>query len=276
MTQQRGARPIESRSIAQWLLKYSHKKVDLAEYASTWKQWLQNTNNKILTGIEDFAYSDYTQGTSQTFDHFLLRNHKREITIFPGEFQYHQCTGRHLKFSDKINHNSAVIISVPFSDFGKVHPFLFDTLQKCNQFDVPVCLDLAYWGISKNIELHLEEFPCVTDVTSSLSKPFFTLEQHRVGIRFCREYANDGISMINEVGMHNSYSVGLGTHYMNQFSCDYMWETYGDSYYATCSDLNLQFTDTVIFGLGGEEYHEYNRGVPGNNRVCISNNLGDL
>lgn len=276
MKHQKGARPIQSREIAQWHLEYSHKDYSLTEYESSWRQWLQNSDNKIITGLEEFSHCDYTQGTSQTFDHFLLRYHNREILVLPGEFQYHQCAGRHLAFSDTLTKNSAVIISVPFSDLGKVHPNLVDTLEKCNQLGVPVCIDLAYWGISKNIELHLENFPCVVQVTSSLSKPFFTLEQHRVGVRFCRDYANDGISMTNEVGMHNSYSVGLGIHYMNRFDCDYLWQIYSTAYYKVCIDLNLQPTDTVIFGLGGDEYREYNRGIPGNNRVCISNNLRNL
>lgn len=276
MKHQRGARPIPCTEVKNWLSKYSYKNVSLSDYTSVWKTWLENSTHKTLTGLDNFIYSDYTQGTSQTFDHFLLKHHNREVVVFPGEFQYHQCAGRHLKFSDVITEKSALIISVPFSDLGKVHPKLFDTLHQCNNLGVPVCIDLAYWGISKNVELDLNKFPCITEMTSSLSKPFFTLEQHRVGIRFCRDYANDGISMINEVGMSNAYSMSLGVHYMEKFDCDYMWNTFKDSYYLTCSELDLTPTDTVIFGIGGTEYQQYNRGIPENNRVCISHNLRDL
>jgi len=108
-----------------------------------------------------------------------------------------------------------------------------------------------------------------------LSKPFYTLERHRVGIRFTKDYQDDGISMINEVGMSNSYSMSLGVHYMQSFSCDYMWQTYWEKYYSVCSELHLTPTNTVIFGLGGDEYLEYNRGIPNNNRVCISPLLVD-
>jgi hypothetical protein len=272
----RGARPIQSASIAEWYQQYSYTSKTIEEYTTVWRDWLEKSNNKLLLGLDQFGYSDYTQGTSQTFDHFLLKHHNRNIVVFPGEFLYHQCAGRSLNFSNNITNKSALLISIPFSDFGKIHYKLHDTLHLCNQLDVPVCIDLAYWGISKNIQLDLDKFPCIKEVTASLSKPFYTLEQHRVGVRFCREYANDGISMTNEVDMYNSYSVGLGIHYMEKFSCDYMWETYNDSYYKVCKELNLQSTDTVIFGLGGDEYKECNRGIPGNNRVCISNSLRDL
>jgi hypothetical protein len=276
MTHSRGARPIQSKEVLQWLGKFSLTKTDYDKYEYTWRNWLQNSEHKTLTGLENFLYSDYTHGTSQTFDHFLLKHNSRNIIIFPGEFQYHQCTGRYLTFSNIITENSALIISIPFSDSGKAHPELLNTLHKCNQLGVPVCIDLAYWGISKNIELDLDKFPCITEITSSLSKPFFTLEQHRVGVRFCRDYANDGISMINEVGMSNTYSMSLGVHYMEKFNCDHMWKTYNDAYYKICNNLNLHPTDTVIFGLGGDEYKKYNRGVPGNNRVCISDSMRDL
>jgi hypothetical protein len=276
MTHQRGARPIQSRAVANQLSTHIHRGVELTEYSEVWRNWLQQSESKILSGLDDFKYADYTAGTSQTFDHFLLKHHDRKIVALPGEFQYHQCAGRHIEFSNNITEDSALIISVPFSDTGHVHSEFNALMAKCTELGVPVCLDLAYWGIAQNIYLHLEQFPCVTEVTASLSKPFFTLERHRVGIRFTREYQDDGISMINEVGMSNSYSMSLGIHYMNKFSCDYMWQTYWEQYYETCNQLNLLTTNTVIFGLGGEEYTEYNRGIPGNNRVCISPSLADI
>jgi hypothetical protein len=111
---------------------------------------------------------------------------------------------------------------------------------------------------------------------SVLSKPFYTLENHRVGIRFTRDYVDDGISMLNEVNMQNKYSMALGVHYMKQFGPDWNWETYQTRYNEVCDQYNLHPTDTVIFGLGDEVRHsEFNRGVPGNYRVCISEYLNN-
>lgn len=276
MSYQRGARPIQSKDVADHYEQHTFQDTELSNYTQTWRNWLQQSESKIISGLDGFEYADYTAGTSQTFDHFLLKHHNRRIVALPGEFQYHQCAGRHIEFSDTVTEDSALIVSVPFSDTGQVHPEFNNLMQQCTDLGVPVCLDLAYWGIAQNIYLHLEQFPCVTEVTASLSKPFFTLERHRVGVRFTREYQDDGISMINEVGMSNSHSMSLGVHYMNKFGCDYMWQTYWEQYYETCNQLNLLTTNTVIFGLGGEEYAEYNRGIPGNNRVCISPSLADV
>ena len=60
------------------------------------------------------------------------------------------------------------------------------------------------------------------------------------------------------------------------FSPDYNWEKYRDLYETVCGNEDLVWTDTMIFGLGDDIRHsEFNRGVTGNYRVCISDWLGD-
>ena len=278
MSYQRGARPIPSQPIYKHYNNYHKKTVDLHTYDTTWRYWLEETDpSKVLLGLDQFKYADFTNGTSQTFDHFILKyGANRKLVVLPGEFMYHHCAGRHFKFVDTVAAKSALVISVPFSDTGSLHPEFDTLLQKCNRLDVPVCLDLAYWGIARDIHLDLTQYPCVKEVTASLSKPFFTLENHRVGVRFTRDYVDDGISMINEVSMQNTHSMGLGVYYMEKFGSDFMWNLYEKKYEQACKKLKLQPTNTVIFGLGGEEYKEFNRGIPGNNRVCISPTLADL
>jgi hypothetical protein len=82
--------------------------------------------------------------------------------------------------------------------------------------------------------------------------------------------------MLNEVKMQNEYSMALGVEYMRNFSPDYNWEKYGRKYEDICAEENLVYTDTVIFGLGDDVRHsEFNRGVSGNYRVCVSEWLAD-
>ena len=159
---------------------------------------------------------------------------------------------------------------------GVIHPDFEHIMQVCKVHDIPVCLDLAYWGISKNIHIDLNDFPAIQEVTCSLSKPFYTLENHRVGIRFTKQYVDDGVSMLNEVKMQNKYSMALGIEYMRNYSPDYNWEKYRSIYEDVCEQQGLVYTDTVIFGLGDETRHsEFNRGVHGNYRVCVSEWIAD-
>jgi hypothetical protein len=82
--------------------------------------------------------------------------------------------------------------------------------------------------------------------------------------------------MLNEVKMANNYSMALGVEYMKNFSPDYNWEKYENQYIKICEEQDLVWCDTVIFGLGDDVRHaEFNRGVSGNYRVCVSEWLAD-
>lgn len=285
----RGARPIPNKEIKDYYNNFSFNEVSLDHYKDAWLTWINNTKLKSIQGLEAFGYFDYIAGTSHAFDHFVIKNSKKTILTLRGDFQYHHCISKFNKFKyiDYSNVNDlekavskdqsyAMIISVPFSDLGCVHPD-FDTILKfCSKMNISVLLDLAYWGISKNIHIDLNKYPCVDELAFSLSKSFYTLENHRVGIRFTKRYVDDGISMLNEVEMYNKYSMSLGVYYMNQFSADWNWEKYKTKYNELCMQENLKQTDTVIFGLGDKERHShFNRGMPDNFRVCISEALGD-
>jgi hypothetical protein len=282
----RGARPIKNLAIKQHYDNHVYRDVSLDEYAEVWRNWLNYSDTKVIKNLDRFDYADYTQGTSQTFDNFVLKHAvDKEIFCLKGDFQYHACLGKHVRFKYVKDYNHlinsiqgrglhALIISAPFSDYGCVHPEFYDLLNLCEINNFPVCVDLAYWGIAKNIELDLGS-SAIKEVTCSLSKPFYALENHRVGIRFTTTYSDDGISMLNEVNMQNKHSMSLGVHFMKSFGPDWNWETYQDKYEQVCEERNLVYTDTVIFGLGGKEYKQFNRGVPNNNRVCISEYLED-
>lgn len=276
----KGARPIVDHEILEHYQRYDHKCLILSDYILSWSNWLQRSTNKKIIGIDGFKHAHFVQGTSQAFDHFALRHRNQEMLVLPGEFQYHRCIARNKCSSvvdiDNIKKHHAMVISLPFSDTGSQHRDFKKILERCNVAEVDVCLDLAYWGISKNIVFDLDDFPCVKEFTVSLSKPFYMLETHRVGIRFSREYLDDGICMQNEVGSINLYSMGLGKYFLDQFSPDWAWNKYGKVYHDVCQQLDLQPTDTVIFAMGNEHCHvDFNRGVPGQYRVCLSEYLAE-
>lgn len=274
---QKKVTPIASSQVYTHYQRHVYHDVSHSYYSDVWKNWLKNSQNKKIQGLDQFEHSDFCLGTSQAFDHFVLRNSDRVIVTLPGEFQYHGCISRNRGYR-KISYESldlqpgdALIISAPFSDLGTQHPRFDEIMQRCEQLSIPVCLDLAYWGIARNIDIDLSRYPAVTEVVSSLSKPFYILGQHRVGIRFCREYANDGISMQNEVGASNYHAMSLGVHFMQEFSADWCWDTYNAQYRTVLDQHNLGATDCVIFALSDEERHpECNRGIPDNYRVCVS------
>lgn len=283
----KNAQSIKCQQVLDHYNSFKYTPVTIDTYVETWKNWMTNTGshpeNNQLIGLNLYNCVDYTQGTTQAFDQFVLRHSKdRIIAVMPGEFQYHTCVGKYHKV-EKINleftnlrADHALIISMPFSGSGNLYPDFFRLLDLCNDLNVPVCLDLAYWGISKNMKLNLQSYYCIKEVVSSLSKPFSVLANHRVGIRFSRDYLDDGISMINETKMQNFYSMSLGVHFMNRFSAEFMWNHFGEKYRKLLWDYQIEGTESLIFAQGmTDEYAEYNRGHPGMNRLCISHLLDE-
>lgn len=279
MKNQRGARPIKCQNVLEHYAQHKYQEVSVEQYAHYFKNWIQDSENKQILGLSDFQFSDFAQGTSHVFDHFVIKHANRQIVYFAGEFQYHRCISKNIKHRllhkvEDLTAEHALLISFPFSDTGNQHQRFIQILETCNFLNIPVCLDLAYWGIAKDLKINLQQYPCISEIACSLSKPFWKLETHRVGIRFSKEYLDDGISMLNEVKMANSFSMSLGVWFMNKFNNSYNWRRYGDRYYDVCDKMNLKTTNTVIFGLGDKSRHlDYNRGLENNYRICISENL---
>lgn len=281
----KNAQPIKSKDVLDHYNAFQYKSVDLSLYTQAWKNWIFSNPSCVLRGFEHFTTADYIQGTTQAFDHFILRHaSRRTIATMIGEFQYHRCVSKALSFEtihpEKLNlrPDHALIVSVPFSGTGMPLSHLENILNICTRYKIPVLLDLAYWGISRDLpELDLVNHTAVTDIVFSLSKPFFVLANHRIGIRFTRDYVDDGISMINETKMQNNHSMSLGVHFMEKFPANHIWTRFGDRYQDLVKQHSLTATNTIIFALSDQDkYLEYNRGIPGHNRLCVSQFLNEI
>ena len=75
------------------------KIITLVEYERVWREWLNFSKHKSLVGLDNFKIADYTQGTSQSFDNFILRHSKdREILVLSGDFPLIRLSGKHVEF----------------------------------------------------------------------------------------------------------------------------------------------------------------------------------
>ena len=86
----RGARPIVNSEVTEF---HNNLKIDsyptLEEYTNVWREWINYSNSKSLSGLNDFTFADYTQGTSQTFDQFILKHSKdRQIICLSGDIVF--------------------------------------------------------------------------------------------------------------------------------------------------------------------------------------------
>ena len=59
---------------------------------------------------------------------------------------------------------------------------------------------------------------------------------------------------------------------MNKYSADYNCKRWAPQQQDFCRQLGVDPSNTVIFGLGGDNYSEYNRGGD-TNRLCFARYL---
>lgn len=279
----RGAKPVQDREIKKFISTLSPTK-DLdndyiqEEFIEEFFNWINSSKLNNLKGLDIFSNRKITAGTSQTFDHFYWAHQNRRFRFFKGEFMYHSaCLKNEGSYcyieEDKIRLDDAVIVSVPFSDWGTQRDIDY-LLRECESKHVPVLLDFAYYPCTKNIQFDFRKWNCIDTVAFSISKAFPGAEFLRVGIRLQRQDNDDGIDVFNSVEMTARASLSIALSLINKYTVDHNWQHYGVRYNEVCDELNLKPTDCVMFGLGGAEYSDYNRGGEVN-RICISELIGE-
>tara|TARA_B100000029_G_scaffold247372_1_gene244227 strand:- start:960 stop:1841 length:882 start_codon:yes stop_codon:yes gene_type:complete len=241
-------------------------------------KWVQSSNLNNLKGLKAFDNLAYVHGTSQAFDAFYAENKNRRFRCFKGDFFYHSISWRNnytysFLDDDELKTNDAVVISIPFSDNGFIHPDTNSVIEKCNQLQIPVLIDLAYYNLAREINFNLDE-PCISTVTFSLSKGFRLLDRLRIGMRCKKEFNDDPVDVMNSFDMINKPAAALALKIMKKFSPDHNQIKFFDKQKEICEKFNFEQSKCVVFGLGDETYSKYNRGSIWN-RVCISNFLID-
>lgn len=237
---------------------------NLKTFEITFLNWLQNHSSNTVDGLEKFN-PNFSNGTTQAFDSFYLRNSDRRFRCFVGEYFYHLKSWISIKkqwaFIDDltdIKENDAVVISAPFCDTGSMHPRYQDLLKVCTQMGVPVLIDCCYYPISGNVQLNFNH-ECIDTVCFSLSKAF-PVANYRIGVRYTRPDIYDGQSLLSEINYNNEYSAILGLGLIQSFRSDFVYTEYQKKQKEICSTLSgLTPSDCSIFAIGNDDWKQYSR-----------------
>lgn len=242
------------------------------QFCKEYKNWITTTQINSVKCLEKFEYSVYSNGTSQAFDMFYIKNKDRRFRCCKGEYIYHQLAWRNnwpnWKFLDDgiIKESDAVVISLPFSNTGNNPDNLKFLLNQCDELKVPVLLDCAYFGICANIDFDFTH-DCITDIVFSLSKTF-PVAHARIGMRLTKVDDDDLMFVYDKINYNNRISAKLGLELIRKYPPDYIYKKYQAQQEAICKHLNIKQSNTVMFGLDFNNlYPEYNRG-------CNVNRLG--
>jgi hypothetical protein len=237
--------------------------VDADSFCKKYLEWIKSTKLNTITGLENFSYAAYSNGTTEAFDKFYMKNNKRRFRCFKGEYVYHQIAWRNWDWKfledDTLEKDDAVVISLPFSDTGNEHLQMQQVLQTCTDLNIPVLIDCVYFGVCSNINFDFNH-KCITDITFSLSK-IFPIAYARVGMRLTKIDDDDALLMLHKIGYTNRIGAALGMQLMDEYSPDYIVNKYLQKQIEMCKDLDITPSNTVLFGIDTtNKYPEYNRG----------------
>lgn len=245
-------------------------------FCKSYLEWVKAGKNNTIVGIDQFPFFAYSQGTTEAFDKFYIKNHKRRFRCFRGEYMYHQLAWRNSwpdwKFieDEPLASNDAVVISLPFSDTGNKHISHDDVLKRCNELNIPVLIDCAYYSVSSGIEFDFTH-KCITDITFSLSK-VFPVAHARIGMRLTRQDDDDILFVYQKSSYTNRLGATIGNLFLENYSSDYVVNTYKEKQELFCKILDVVPSNTVLFGLGTTGWEMYSRGGS-TNRLGLHNFL---
>lgn len=243
--------------------------VDLStKFCEEYSNWISSTALNNIQGLDNFPFACYSNGTTESFDKFYIKNRTRRFRCFRGEYVYHRLVWRNswpdwTWLDDEcLDTNDAVVVSLPFSDTGGKHNLHEALLEQCTKKGIPVLVDCAYFGICSDINFNFNH-PCITDITFSLSK-VFPIAHARIGMRLTRIDDDDGLFVTNKIGYTNRFGPQLGLELISNFGPDFVYNKYKQRQLELCSQYDVVPSNTVLFGLGGDQWKEYNRGTSTN------------
>ena len=234
------------------------------EFLYEYDSWIKTSTINSIIGLEDFKYKCYSNGTTEAFDKFYLKNSKRRFRCYKGEYMYHKLAWRD-KFvwnyieDEDLHPSDAVVISLPFADTGDKHVEYHDLMRKCCELGIPVLIDCAYFGACYELTIDLA-YNCITDVVFSLSKTF-PVAYARIGMRYTKEDDDDTMFVYHKISYNNKLGAQLGMQYINSFTPDFIPQKYMQKQKDFCTKLNVHPSNTILFGIDYRgEYSQYNRG----------------
>lgn len=230
-------------------------------FCQTYLSWVKSTQKNKFRGLDDFQSLVYCNGTTQAFDAWYIKHHSKRFRFFKGEYLYHHLTCEYHKFNwdfiedDDLKENDALIISLPFSNTGDIHKNLYEVLDKCDDLNIPVLIDCAFFGICENIDFNFT-YKCIKEITFSLSKTF-PIAYARVGMRLARIEENDLLVAHHKFNYINKVGASIGLELINEFNPDFIINKYKQKQLDFCEYLEVKPTNTVLFGIANEGWDDY-------------------
>jgi len=221
-------------------------------FLELYPQWIASSKLNQFRNLDSFPYRYVSLGTTQALDwwHYYCMANGYRLRMFRGEYPYNRDAMLEDWTEDRyideapLQRGDAVIISVPFSGSGRKHDGWKSMINTCNELDIPVFVDCAWFGTCFGIEVKLNH-PCIKMVAFSTGKGL-SCGNWRAGIVFTNIEPDDcslGIQTEWNHGIH--LNVAIANELMRNFGPDTMPKKYKDSHMAVCEHYGLESSNTI-------------------------------
>jgi hypothetical protein len=252
-----------------------------SEFLELYPLWISSSKLNLFSGLESLPNRFISLGVTQAIDDFVLYCYKNNLHLkmFKGEYPYAREISSVKWFDEAIDDvplstGDAVIISCPFSATGDIHPQWDTLINTCNNLNIPVFVDCAFFGTCKDIQVSFDH-ACIDTVAFSPTKGL-NCGNFRTGIAFTKRQGKD-CSLDILTSWHHGIHIHTAMAYelMKNFSPDTIPLVYESVQKLVCDQFGLIPSKTMHLGLGGQGWEHFTRdGVC--NRVGLRKAIYDM
>jgi len=208
--------------------------------------WLFASKLNNITGFDKFDRVDIINGCTQFIDAIYMQG---PVQTLKGDYRYHARLNPNLVYSipGYLRRDLPLIIAMPFPGTGAVYDQMTEILDECLDKEIPVHIDGAWITCCRDIVFDVGH-PAIRSVGISLSKGL-GLGWNRVGLRWTKSQDPDAVTIMNDFNMNLRAPAMIGLHFLRNLLPDYLWNTYGDTYYKICKDFDLTPTKSIYLAL---------------------------
>lgn len=250
-------------------------------FLDLYPEWIASSKLNSFRGLEreNFPYRFVSLGVTQAMDwwHYYCSANDLRLRMYRGEYPYNRdvlledwTRDRYID-DEQLMPGDAVIVSIPFSGNGGKHDRWDELMMTCNDLDIPVFVDCAWFGTCFGIDVNLKE-PCIKMVGFSTGKGL-SCGNWRSGIVFS-QIEDCSLAMQTEWRHGIHLNVAIANELMRNFSPDTMPKKYKESHVAICEHYGLTPSNTIHIATAPDtdEWSSFHRDFK-YNRVNIRNAL---
>ncbi len=193
-----------------------------------------------INGLTSYPNVDIIQGNQHYIDSLLIEYGVQGVQTFEHDYGYYRKVTPNIQYTKtgSLASDKPLIIAAPMPGYMNLHPQWEQILDECDQKNIDVHIDGAWWCCSHSLTIDLER-ECIKSFSVSLSKAL-DMGWNRVAIRWRKQNVMDNAHLMYDAKMISHASVEIARYHLQELSVDYFIDTYLDKYNQCVRELKLR------------------------------------